>query len=183
MPAAESDRDVAVRLARETLAADLKVSPSSITVEEVDPAEWTDGNLGCPGGRTAGAPTLTPGWRIVLSVGGRDYPVRVGADRAVRCAEGVPQSDLRPAEARGRLLDRIRADLARRQGIAVGEVKLKTIQRATWPDTSLGCPRPGKTYAQVITEGQSLELEAAGRTYRYHTSGSRFVYCPESSED
>lgn len=28
-----------------------------------------------------------------------------------------------------------------------------------WPDTSLGCPEPGRTYAQVITPGYVLTID------------------------
>jgi hypothetical protein len=85
-----------------------------------------------------------------------------------------------PAEARGHLVERVRADLAKRLGVARSQVKLKSNRPATWPDQSLGCPQPGEMYPQVVTEGQSLELEAAGRIHRYHTAGNRFVYCPEA---
>lgn len=180
--AQESDRDAAIRLARKTLADEQKVPASSIAVDEVEATEWTDGNLGCPGERAkdapAGAAALVPGWRIVLSVAGRTHELHVGADRAVRCQDG-PKIARPPAEARGRIVDRVRADLASRLGIPVSQVKLKANRSAKWPDQSLGCPRPGETYAQVVTEGQSLEFEAAGRIHRYHTAGNRFVYCPD----
>ena len=191
MAAEETDRDAAVRLAREALAAELQVAPASITVKGVEATEWTDSNLGCAGPSAAGAPLQMPGFKVLLSVEGRQHEVHVGGGRALRCPQGVPAGDARPgvgarpgdgrpAEARGRLIARVRADLARRLGIDVSEVKLKTSQPASWPDQGLGCPKSGESYAQVVTEGQSLELEAKGRTYRYHTTGNRFVYCPDS---
>ena len=174
MAAEETDREAAVRVAREGLAAELQVAPASITVKGVEATEWTDSNLGCAG-PSAGAPLQMPGFKVLLSVEGRDHEVHVGAGRAVRCPQGVPSGDARPgegarpgdarpSEARGRLIARVRADLARRLGIDVSEVKLKTSQPASWPDQGLGCPRPGESYAQVVTEGQSLELEAKGRS-------------------
>lgn len=38
-----------------------------------------------------------------------------------------------------------------------------------WPDSSLGCPKPGGFYAQVITPGHLVIVEADGRRFEYHT--------------
>jgi len=38
-----------------------------------------------------------------------------------------------------------------------------------WPDAALGCPEPGKVYAQIITPGYVVFLEARGETFRVHT--------------
>jgi hypothetical protein len=78
-----------------------------------------------------------------------------------------------------RLLVEARRDLARRLGVAEADVRPSTLRRATWPDTSLGCPAPGESYAQVETEGFVIELRAAGARYRYHTDHDRAVYCRE----
>ncbi|WP_133541225.1 hypothetical protein [Microbacterium sp. BK668] len=37
----------------------------------------------------------------------------------------------------------------------------------TWPDGSLGCPRPGFSYTQAIVEGLRVIVEAGGATYDY----------------
>ena len=37
-----------------------------------------------------------------------------------------------------------------------------------WPDASLGCPRPGKVYPQVVKEGFLIRLRLEKRVYRYH---------------
>jgi hypothetical protein len=38
-----------------------------------------------------------------------------------------------------------------------------------WPDAALGCPEPGKVYAQILTPGYVVFLEARGETFRVHT--------------
>jgi len=38
-----------------------------------------------------------------------------------------------------------------------------------WPDTALGCPEPGKAYAQIITPGYVVFMEARGETFCVHT--------------
>lgn len=69
-------------------------------------------------------------------------------------------------------------DLARKLGIPVEQVKVVKVEAVEWSDTSLGCPESGKMYAQVITPGYRVTLEAAGITYEYHTDkGSNVVEC------
>ena len=68
-------------------------------------------------------------------------------------------------------------DLASRLGLKVGKVAIVKAEPREWPDTSLGCPREGMFYAQVITPGYRAVLEAGGRLYEYHTDQERAVYC------
>lgn len=69
-------------------------------------------------------------------------------------------------------------DLARELDLAPGEISVLSIEPVEWPDTSLGCPRPGMTYAQVITPGLRIVLEANDRSYEYHTDQySSVVLC------
>lgn len=44
-----------------------------------------------------------------------------------------------------------------------------------WPDSSLGCPQPGRTYLQVITPGYRVILAVNGREYEYHTNQTTMV--------
>ena len=52
-----------------------------------------------------------------------------------------------------------------------------------WGDTSLGCPLPGKVYAQVITPGFRLVFDYQGQQNEYHTDrdGSGVVACDTDS--
>jgi len=77
-------------------------------------------------------------------------------------APGLP--DTRP-----RLVSRAKEHLGRRLVLDIAEIKLKSIEPATWPDAALGCPRPGEAHAQVITPGYRIVLGAAGRDFTYHT--------------
>lgn len=50
--------------------------------------------------------------------------------------------------------------------------------RRDWPSTALGCPRPGFSYAQVVTAGFEVHLEAGGERYAFHTNtGTTVVLC------
>lgn len=55
------------------------------------------------------------------------------------------------------------------------------VEERIWPDTSLGCPEPGRLYAQVLTPGYRIVLGAGDERYVYHTSNARAVFCPGES--
>lgn len=63
----------------------------------------------------------------------------------------------------------------------VGErdFSLTSSERMQWSDASLGCPREGFGYAQVITPGYKLVFELEGESYPVHTNadGSHMVIC------
>ena len=65
------------------------------------------------------------------------------------------------------------ADLALRLDISSDEISVESHVEIDWPDTSLGCPRPGMRYAQVITNGTLTVLTVDGCRYRYHAGGGR----------
>lgn len=62
-------------------------------------------------------------------------------------------------------------DLASQSGIAAtGEITVQSVEPVEWRDASLGCPQEGMMYAQVITPGFLVMLEAGGEQYEYHTN-------------
>jgi len=69
-------------------------------------------------------------------------------------------------------------DLAKRLELSPEQIRLVSVEAMDWPDTSLGCPEPGMMYAQVITPGYRIALEAEGETYEYHTdTRDQIVLC------
>ena len=110
----------------------------------------------------------------------------VGVD--MRKLPPPPTSDRQPKEApapgipdyRPRLVRDVKLDLGRRLGVDISEIVLGDLASATWPDFSLGCPRPGQVYGQAIVPGYRITLSAGGREYVYHTDArTRFVICRE----
>jgi hypothetical protein len=71
------------------------------------------------------------------------------------------------------------AYLARSLEVAPDAVEVLSVEPVTWSDTSLGCPREGMAYAQVLTTGYRIVLEAEGQRYELHTdeSGDSIVEC------
>lgn len=72
------------------------------------------------------------------------------------------------------------ADLSERTGTPANEISLVSMEALDWSDASLGCPQEGYMYAQVITPGFLIVLEAQGQPYEYHTDRtSNVVLCEE----
>jgi hypothetical protein len=75
-------------------------------------------------------------------------------------------------------------DLARKLDLSISEMSVISVEAVDWPDTSLGCPQPGLMYAQVITPGFLIVLEAKGQSYEYHTGRTeQVVLCQTDGEN
>ena len=74
-----------------------------------------------------------------------------------------------------------RQELAQNLDLATEAVLLISVEAVEWPDASLGCPQPGRTYAQVITPGFRVVLEVGGKTYEFHTDRGKVVVLCESA--
>jgi len=59
--------------------------------------------------------------------------------------------------------------------ITMSDISLVSAEPAQWRDTSLGCPRAGMVYAQVITPGYKIVLKALGKEYEFHTDRAEAV--------
>ncbi len=65
------------------------------------------------------------------------------------------------------------ADLAGRLGVSAAQIEVASAESVVWPDGSLGCPQPDMSYTQVQVDGAKIVLSFDGRTYNYHSGGSR----------
>ena len=64
------------------------------------------------------------------------------------------------------------SDLATRLNVSADQIQFVRYEQVDWPDTSAGCPQPGKMYAQVISPGYQIVFTANGRQYEYHGLGN-----------
>jgi hypothetical protein len=67
-------------------------------------------------------------------------------------------------------VDAALADAAKRTGIERARLKVVSAQAVTWPDGSLGCPSPGRSYTQALTPGFRIVIQAGKSTLDYHTN-------------
>ena len=96
----------------------------------------------------------------------------------------TPQIPPPPGSTENQLVVYAKEDLAERLGIPIEEIELITMEAVTWPDGSLGCPKPGVEYTQVQREGALIRLRAEKHIYRYHSGGGRPPFlCEHPSVD
>lgn len=80
-------------------------------------------------------------------------------------------------------LDAAVQDLAQRLNINPSDIDVISVEKVIWSDSSLGCPQPGMMYAQVITEGYRILLEAIAQFYPYHTdTRGTLILCMDGGE-
>ncbi len=78
------------------------------------------------------------------------------------------------------LVDKAVADLHDRVDIPKKKITVVKVEATEFSDTSLGVPKPGESYAQVVTPGYIIVLETNGDHYVYHGAGNRVVLVPEN---
>jgi len=166
----------AIEMAKADLAARLNIEPESISVKRAEMRDMAVQDLEC--GKVSEdvtLPGLVIGYEVVLEAQGKTYTYRGRGWRMNLCEyEGKRKTEQEDA-----ILEKVLSDLASRLYIKREEIEVVSVERVTWPDTSLGCPEPGKMYAQVLTPGYRIVLKAGGKTYEYHTdTRSHFTICP-----
>jgi hypothetical protein len=77
------------------------------------------------------------------------------------------------------LVDKAIADLNDRLDVSEDTITVVKVEATEFSDTSLGVPKPGESYAQVLTPGYIIVLEVNGDNYVYHAADDRVVFVPE----
>jgi hypothetical protein len=71
-------------------------------------------------------------------------------------------------------------DAAAHLGLTAADLRLERVEAREWSDASLGCPRQGVLYAQVVTPGYLVIISGGGKQLEYHTDArGRAVLCQE----
>ena len=82
------------------------------------------------------------------------------------------------------LVQQAKVQLSQKFGFSVEESVLFSVESVEWPDASLGCPQAGISYAQVVTPGLRILLEANGQVYTFHTDQTdRVILCMSRGPD
>jgi hypothetical protein len=94
----------------------------------------------------------------------------------------APKQDAAVTEAVGEvpqpILALLRDDLARRALVKPETITVVSATEQQWPDGSMGCPKPGVMYTQMIVPGYRVVLQASGEKYAYHSDRSgKFIVC------
>ena len=146
--------------------------------------------LACsPIGQPAASPTSAPVITAIPSPVATNRPtltVSPGAPSpaATATARIEPQQTPLPPAADPKTLvtNLVKQDVAKRTGVSIESVVVTLVEEHEWPDSSLGCPKPGFAYAQVIIIGWLVQAQAAGKSFEYHTGNdsSLLVLCKAS---
>ena len=76
------------------------------------------------------------------------------------------------------LIEQAKEDLAQRLSIPATEITVVDARDVVWSNSSLGCPQPGMLYAEVLTPGYLILLNANRQDYEYHAGkSSDAFYC------
>lgn len=76
------------------------------------------------------------------------------------------------------LIEKAKENLAQRLSISSSQIDLMSATEVVWPNSSLGCPQEGMVYADVLTPGYLILLNANNMDYEYHASkGTEVIYC------
>jgi hypothetical protein len=79
-------------------------------------------------------------------------------------------------------IDAALLDAATQLSIGKDQLRVDQVDAHKWPDSSLGCPRPGMMYSQIVTPGFLIVItSASGKRLEYHTdAGAHVVLCKET---
>jgi hypothetical protein len=83
-----------------------------------------------------------------------------------------------------KIIELVKADLAGQLNLNADQIRVIESKAVEWTDSSLGCPQPDMAYAQVITPGYWIILEADGQSYPYHTDqNEQFILCRRNTSN
>jgi len=91
----EPEAEKVLAVAKADLMQRLGVSEEDILVKSVEGVQWPDSSLGCPQPGMMYLQVITPGFRVVLTVNGKDYEYHTDYQRAVPCSSLLPSNDRR----------------------------------------------------------------------------------------
>jgi hypothetical protein len=114
----------------------------------------------------------------------RRLSIAIAAVASTACA-GAQEIPFVPGQGSAEKLSPAERDVARLAIDALAEdleiarerIQVDTIRAVDWPDSSLGCPQPGRAYLQVITPGHKVTLRAEGGIHVVHEAKGRAFVC------
>jgi hypothetical protein len=118
---------------------------------------------------------------VPLAACSTDKPATAGVAPPTR----IPDPPAQPAAAAGESVTvasvprevrrAVVADAARRFKVTESAVVLSRAEWVTWSDGSLGCPRPGQMYTQMLVSGYRILATTSAGQLEYHTDAQGFA--------
>lgn len=73
--------------------------------------------------------------------------------------------------------------LGKKLSVDPDKVDVVHVSIMDWSDSSIGCPRPGVEYLQIVTRGAVVMLQAEKKPYRVHVAKDRAIVCDAPTND
>ena len=123
---------------------------------------------------------VTPGFRILLDADGERYMYHTGnQQRVVYCGTEGARRFLGGESAE--TINLAEYDLTRRLGISADSIDYVAVIRQEFPTDAFNCRTTKERIAwdesPVVTQGETILLNAAGRKYEYHASDHAMIFC------
>ncbi len=67
--------------------------------------------------------------------------------------------------------------LSEELGVSMSDISLIHQSKFNWPNSALGCPKPGIAYMQAVVPGYLVLLKHGESQYRVHTGNGRALVC------
>lgn len=94
----------------------------------------------------------------------------------------IPEEAPVTGEVPSEIMDEILSDMVERTGAEAGDIKVIWVESRVWNDGSLGCPKPGEVYIQMLINGYWVVFDVEGVEYDYRASVSgHFNLCEGAS--
>ena len=97
------------------------------------------------------------------------------------CQAAAPAATDGPAAERDPIADLAVDTLASELDVPQERIHVVSVAAVDWPDSSVGCPKPGMAYLTVITPGHKVLLKVDERTYAVHEAKGRAFVCQQPS--
>jgi hypothetical protein len=94
----------------------------------------------------------------------------------------TPENEPVAGEVPENILKEIFADLVQRTGAERGDIQVVRAEAVVWNDGSLGCPKPGEFYIQILINGYWVVLKFEDTEYDYRVSDKGYFTLCEGSD-
>ena len=105
--------------------------------------------------------------------------VAVLAMLASGCQAAAPTVADEPSVEQDSIADLAIDTLASELEVPQERIHVVSVAAVDWPDSSIGCPKPGTAYLTVITPGHKVMLKVDDRTYAVHEAKGKAFVCQQ----